>query len=437
MTRISLLVAVAGAICLSPPSASAQPSVGVPLDLATLQEEAQAVDPRARELALQQAQTDLRSQVIKADRLPAVTTQGQFQYQSDVPTAPFLLPNGQPPFTPPKDTYDLSLRVDERLLDPTVSPRLSLEQAELAESHARVRTSLYGLREEVNDAFFAAALLEQQEGTLAATIADLEKRLAETELRVREGTSIASDASAVEATLMERRQNQAELQARRHTALARLSALTGRTLIDADTLAVPELDVKVSEARASLSDVRARPEYDLFKRTRERLERQGDATVANDRPLVSIYGRGGYGKPALNVIGNEFEFYGLAGIQFQWKAWTWGSAGHERDALALQQQIVLADEEAFTDSLRRAVQGDLDTIDQLRSVVELDARIISLREAVERTTSSRLAENVVTASEYLDRSTELLSARFAEATHRIELAQASARFLTQLGLEVR
>jgi len=436
MTRAPLLVA---AVCvyLSPPAAWAQRAAGTPLDLATLQEEALAADPRARELALQQTQTDLRTQVIKADRLPSVTTQGQFQYQSDVPTAPFLLPNGQPPFTPPKDTYDLSLRVDERLLDPTVSTRLSLEQAELAESQARVRTSLYGLRDEVNDAFFQAALLEQQEATLAATVADLEKRLAETQVRVREGTSVASDASAVEATLLERRQNEADVQARRHTALARLSALTGRTITEADVLAVPELDAKVRDARASLADVRARPEYDLFQRTRDRLERQGETTVASERPLVSIYGRGGYGKPALNVIGNEFEFYGLAGIQVQWKAWTWGSAGHERDALALQQQIVLADEEAFTDSLRRAIQGDLDTIDQLHGVVELDARIISLREAVERTTSSRFAENVVTASEYLDRTTDLLTARVAQATHRIELAQAGARFLTRLGLEVR
>jgi hypothetical protein len=43
----------------------------------------------------------------------------------------------------------------------------------------------------------------------------------------------------------------------------------------------------------------------------------------------------------------------------------------------------------------------------------------------------------VTASEYLDRNAELLQARFAQAGHRVELAQASARFLTTLGLEVR
>jgi outer membrane protein TolC len=62
---------------------------------------------------------------------------------------------------------------------------------------------------------------------------------------------------------------------------------------------------------------------------------------------------------------------------------------------------------------------------------------VTLREQVERSTQLRLQEGVVTASEYLDRSAELLQARFARAGHQVELAQAGARLLTTLGLEVR
>lgn len=43
----------------------------------------------------------------------------------------------------------------------------------------------------------------------------------------------------------------------------------------------------------------------------------------------------------------------------------------------------------------------------------------------------------MTASEYLDRSAELLQARFARVGHEVDLAQASAHLLTTLGLEVR
>jgi hypothetical protein len=44
---------------------------------------------------------------------------------------------------------------------------------------------------------------------------------------------------------------------------------------------------------------------------------------------------------------------------------------------------------------------------------------------------------VITASEYLDRHTEWLTAQFDRARHRVELAQARARVLTTLGLEVQ
>jgi hypothetical protein len=37
----------------------------------------------------------------------------------------------------------------------------------------------------------------------------------------------------------------------------------------------------------------------------------------------------------------------------------------------------------------------------------------------------------------VDRQTDVLNARLARAAHRVELAQASARFLTTVGLEVR
>jgi outer membrane protein TolC len=183
--------------------------------------------------------------------------------------------------------------------------------------------------------------------------------------------------------------------------------------------------------------VRARPEYLQFSSARDRLARQQDLATAQDRPRMSAFARAGYGKPGLNFISDRFETYWLAGTQLQWKAWTWGTANREREALAVQQQITQADEAAFTDGLRRAVEGDLATIDGLATVLGLDDRIVTLRESIERGTQSRFREGVVTAADYLDRSTELLEARFARAGHRVDLAQASARFLTTVGLEVR
>jgi outer membrane protein TolC len=407
------------------------------LRLGVLQHEARDADARTRELELLASQTDLRLRNLDAERLPAITALGQTQYQSDVPSLPIILPGGQPPFAPPKFTYDASLRADERLYDPSLAVRRDLARADLAESQARVRSSLFALRQEVNDAFFSAAILQEQIGALAASIDDLDARLRETAARVREGAALAGEAAAVEATLLRQRQQADELAAARRAALARLATLVGHPIATDAAAALPDLTAAVAEARRALDSLRARPEYEQFDRSRDRVTRQQELAEAGDRPQVSAFGRAGYGHPGLNFISDQSQVYALGGLQLQWKAWTWGSSGRERAALALQRDIVAAEERAFTSGVRRAIELDLATIDRLQGAVAADDRIVSLRDAIDQAARLRLQEGVTTAADYLDRRTEWLTAQFDRARHRVELAHAQARVLTTLGLEVQ
>lgn len=438
MTRtlraVAALVVVHSSIVMAQ---GGRPGAEAPLDLATLQRLALDADPRAREFALQSEQTDLRLRNIQVERLPTVTALGMSQYQSDVPRAPFSLPNGQAIFTVSKDTYDLSVRVDQRLFDPTHQPRAALAEADRAASDARLRTTLYSVRDDVNTAFFTVALLQQQIGALGATLDDLEARSREMTARVREGTALAAESDVVEAAILQYRQQDAELRANRAAALARLSSLTGQPIAPDAELAVPDLAGAVGQARASLETLRARPEYDQFARVRDQTARQQDVASASERPQLSAFGRAGYGRPGLNFINDQFETYALAGVQLQWKGWTWGSAARERQAIGLQGAIVSAEEAAFAQRLHRAADTELTTIDRLASTLPLDDRIVALRQSVDGVTRIRLNESAITASEYLDRHAELLGAQFAQARHRVELAQARAALLTMLGLEVR
>jgi outer membrane protein TolC len=127
----------------------------------------------------------------------------------------------------------------------------------------------------------------------------------------------------------------------------------------------------------------------------------------------------------------------MGGLQVKWSPWNWGSTGREKDAIAVQREIVTSEEEAFTSQLTRDIQNDLADIDRLETALALDDQIVELRRRVEGETSIRFREGVVTGSEYVDRSTDVLNARLAQATHRIEQVRARAHLLTTLGLEVR
>ena len=409
---------------------------GMPLNLGELHRAAEASDPRARELTLLQQQGALRDRNIAVQRLPVLVLESQAQYQSDVPASPVTNAAGNPLFQAPKATSDSFLRVEQRLFDPTVSRQAEVQRAQLAEDQSRVRTALYALRQQVNDAFFAAALLDQRAGVLTAAIADLAARGEEMNARVKEGTAVFADFAAIEASRIQRQQEEDELRTTRRAALERLAIIAGRPIAPTAVPVLPDLTATVSQARATGTSAKGRPEFAQFASTRERLQQQRDAAVAQTQPKVAAFGRLGYGRPGLNFIRDEFDTYGIGGIRLQWNAWSWGTPTRESEIARLQSDIVTAEEEAFARTLEQATTTDVATIERLERTLTSDSQIISLREAVEQAARARLQESVMTAAEYVSRQTELLQARFARTSHEVELAHARARLLVTLGVEV-
>ncbi|MHB1223375.1 MAG: TolC family protein [Gemmatimonadaceae bacterium] len=431
---VAVAVAPAGAAVGQP----RQPTITADtLHLGALQAEAVSRDPRAGQLELLGEQSDLRLRGFDAERLPTVGLDARGQYQSDVVEIPFRLPGGGSEDPPPHDSYDAHLAARQPLYDPTREPRRDVERSRLAEARARVRSSLFALRERVSESYFAALLLQARRAELQAGIADLEARLAVARDRVRLGSALPSEADLVEAELLTRRQAVAELDADRHAALVVLGQLTGRTVTDGAALALPDPGPDVARARVALDQLRERPEYEQFSLSRDALGAQSAAVAAGDRPRVSAFGRAGYGRPGLNPLARDFDRYWLAGVQVEWTPWNWGSTGRRREELRLQQRIVESEEAAFAEGIARGVVADLATMDRLAATVQSDDAIVELRERIVGEARLRLDEGVIGSAEYVDRETDMLAARLARATHRVELARAGARFLTLVGLEVR
>jgi outer membrane protein TolC len=202
-------------------------------------------------------------------------------------------------------------------------------------------------------------------------------------------------------------------------------------------MSLPDLQQEVAAARSRLGSLKARPEFEQFSLTREVLGRQRAAVSARDLPRISAFGRTGYGRPGLNPLASEFNAYWVAGVQVEWTPLSWGTTRRDREVLTLQQGIVESEEAAFDETLRRSVVRDLATIDRLEKSTVDDDAIVALREQVLREARARFEEGVITSAEYVDRQTDVLVARLTRAAHRVELAEARARFLTTLGLEVR
>lgn len=418
-----------------PPIASGQASADT-LRLADLQASALRRDPRDAQAELLARQSRLRRASLDADRHPTLTIEGVAQYQSDVTRFALTLPGVAIP-TPPHDTYDARVVAQQRIYDPTRAPRRAVEDAQLASSQAQVATALYALRQSVNDAFFSALRSQAQLAELQTSITDLEAQLQVAGARVREGTALPSEEMTIRAELLRRRQIVAEWQANRAAAVTVLEDLTAARIDSSAALGEPEIAPAVARARAGIDSVRDRPEFAQFRAARSLLQKQEDARAAQDKPRISLFGRVGYGRPGLNPLNTSFDSYWLTGVQAQWAPWTWGTSARDREVLRLQRDIVQADEAAFAAGLKRAVAQDIASIDRLTAALATDDQIIDLRERVLVETRARYREAVINSAEYVDRQTDVLSARVTRALHRVELAQYRAHLLTTLGIEVR
>ena len=214
------------------------------LRLMELQAAAVRSDPRGAQVDLHRSATELRLAVLGSERLPQLGLNGWASHQSDITSPTFNLPGTSFPDLP-KTRWESTIDVQQLLYDGgRISRRRDLERARLAEAEAEVRTELYGLRSEVNSAFFAAFLLTQRSAEFDALIADLDARLAAVRARVDARTAHRRDAAEVEAERVRALLQRDEARARRRAALATLAELTGRRL---DTTTVLLLPVEAPE----------------------------------------------------------------------------------------------------------------------------------------------------------------------------------------------
>jgi outer membrane protein TolC len=409
------------------------------LSVERLQEAALRSDPRANQRALLRAATDLRLAVIAADRLPQLEINGQGTHQSDVTRPTFGIPGVTVPDFP-KDRWQTTLDMEQRLYDGgEVARRRELEEARHAESQAALDVALYDLRSEVNSAFFSAFLLEKRSAEYDALVADLDARLAAVRARVEAGTALGRDAAEIEAERVRAGLQRDEARASRRASLAILGDLVGEPIDTTAVLVLPTGEPERTQPAdlATVAALRRRPEFDQFRHSRARLDREVAYTSAENRPRLFAFGQAGVGLPGLDQFRQSSDAFYQAGIRVEWRPWTWRSAGRKAAAYRLQQDVVATEEKALGRRLARAVVTDLEDIGRLKTALADDERIVALRTEVERQARAQYDEGAITTPDYVETRTDVLEARLTLERHRVELAQARSRYLTTLGITPR
>lgn len=300
--------------------------------------------PLANQKALIDAASELNQQIIQSGFSPQVILNGQVSYQSDVTYLPISLPNVSIPQTS-KDWYKLNLDVSQLIYDGGALKT----QKQIVASNSKIEQQgieieLYKVKQIVQSSFFNLILLNESKKAIHLLQNELQEKLKSIESGVKNGLIIAANRDNLLAELIIIEQNLFELELGIESAIENLNILTGLELTTNHSFVLPE-------ANTALSIENNRPEIALFDSQLSRNGLMKDLVTLKQKPKILGFGQAGYGRPALNMLSNDFELYFVIGAKLNWKIFDWGKTKKEMKVLDIQSQIIGTQKETFNTQL--------------------------------------------------------------------------------------
>jgi len=354
--------------------------------------------------------------------LPQAELNGQATYQSAVTEIPFKVPGVSiPEFA--KDQYKATIDVKQLLYDGGATrEQRELQAVQQQTEQQRIEVELYKVKQQVTQTYFNALLAEEYIKAARLNQADIHQRIDRLSAGVQQGTVLPSNVNILKAELLRTEQQELSAAASREGNLAVLQLLTGYQAPGPVKLAIPSITA-VPETDSLL-----RPELQLYRLQSSSLDHQAKLTATRPMPRVSAFVQGGYGRPGLNMLNNDFASFYMTGIRLNWTLWNWRYHRKEQDILRLQQKNIDHQSETFTLNTRTQLAQQRTDINRLVQTLEKDDDILDLRTSVKESSAVQLDNGVITVHDYITDLNAVMQARIDQSTHQVQLALARINY---------
>lgn len=357
--------------------------------------------------------------------LPQLSINGQATYQSEVTRIPIDLPALEiDPLS--KDQYRIAGELNQILYD----GGLIMQQQQLYEANAvaeeqKIEVELHKLKNRINQLFFGALLIEEQLKQSELLKNNIQIGLDRMKAAIANGTAFRSSAQVLEADLLQANQRSIELQETKEAYLSMLGQFINQPLGEGTALVKPQIP--------SLSENIKRPELQLFDYQKRTLLIQDKLISARNLPRAGLFLQGGYGRPGLNMLSNEFSFYYIGGLRINWSLSGLYTSRNERRQLDISRDRIDVQQETFMFNTSLALRQQLAEINKLQKIIQADEEIIALRSSVMSTAKVQLENGAITARDYLREVNAEDQARQKLLLHQMQLLMAQNSYNTISG----
>jgi len=359
--------------------------------------------------------------------LPTFSVNGQATYQSAVTSFPFTIPIRG--FTLPvysKDQYKIDGQLDQVIYDGGVikNQKQTAEANEIIQQQS-LEVELYALYDRVNQLFFGALLVDAQLKQNELLKQDVQNGVDKEKALVANGTAYRSNVDELEAQLLQTDQSRIELVATKKAYLDMLAVFINKPVDENTILEKP--------AAPMLADSVSRPEllsYDYQKKT---YDLQDKLLVAQLMPKFSFFAQGGYARPGLNELSNNFAWYYIGGLRLSWNIGSLYTLKNQKRLLNIDRETLDIQKETFLFNTNLTQKQQNSDIVEDIELVKKDDAIVRLRESVKKASSAQLENGVLSAHDYITEVNAEDEARQNRILHQMQLLQAQYSYQNTMG----
>ena len=196
------------------------------------------------------------------------------------------------------------------------------------------------------------------------------------------------------------------------------------TVVGQLVMPVPEGMDKEAMLDAIIQAEIRRPELMLYKAQELEIDTQLDYWTAGGLPQFSLFIRGGYGRPGLNMMDNSFQPFAIGGIRLVWNISQLYSLGYGKKIVNYSKEQINTVRETFLFNTDLQVQEQVAEIRRYFRTVEDDEKIVELREGIRRSTEAGVENGTKNASDLVSEINKENAARKQLIMHQIEMMKA-------------
>ena len=388
---------------------------------------ARAHYPVIRQSALVKQSADYSIENLQKSFLPQLSLSGQASYQSDVTKVAISLP-GFSIEPPSKDQYKVVADLNQLVYDGgLVREQKNLQQLQAAVETQKAEVELYKLREKINQLYMGVLFTDEQLKQAELVKADINTGINKVDAQVKNGVAFRSNLNVLKAELLKTEQRVIELRSLRQGLLDVLAVYIDQPLTEKTVLEKPV------QPSVLAPDLTARPEFKLFNEQNRLFDQQKKLVTARNLPRASLFAQGGYGRPGLNMLKNDFAFYYIGGLRLSWSLGGLYTRKKEKEIADISKRMVQVQQETFELNTRSQLVQQQSEINKLQELVRTDAAIIDLRVSVKDAARAQLENGVITSNDYLREVNAEDQARQLLITHQLQLLQAAINYQTISG----